>query len=126
MLACMLVHLDHAHRRRGAAVEVDDLAGIGVANAHIVDVVDLAAGGIFGECGGDGPHPFRRGIDAERQFRFQGLDMDIDLDVGAELLLDVPLQRVGDLMNSAMSPMKPVQLVVSAFQTGELACSFLI
>ena len=27
---------------------------------------------------------------------------------------------------SAMSPMKPVQLVVSAFQTGELSCSFLI
>ena len=49
----MLVHLDHAHRWLGAAVEVDDLAGVGVADADIVDVVDLAAGGIFRQSGGD-------------------------------------------------------------------------
>lgn len=37
-------------------------------------------------------------------------------------------QRLGASrpMNSAMSPMKPVQLTVSAFHTGELACNFLI
>src|SRR3954451_16779494 len=37
-------------------------------------------------------------------------------------------QRLGTFnpMYSAMSPMKPVQLVVSAFQTGEFACNFLI
>ncbi|MFK4487828.1 hypothetical protein ABIA45_002906 [Bradyrhizobium sp. USDA 336] len=29
-------------------------------------------------------------------------------------------------MNSAMSPMKPVQFMVSAFQTGELACNSLM
>ena len=40
----MLVHPDHAHRRRGATVEVDDLAGLGVAHAHVMDVMDLAAG----------------------------------------------------------------------------------
>ena len=43
-------------------------------------------------------HPFRHGIGAERQFRFQRLDMDVDLDVGAELLLDAALQRVGDVV----------------------------
>src|SRR5215468_8359950 len=65
-LVDMLVHLDHAHRRRGAAVEVDDLAGIGVAHAHIMDVVDLAALGKAGERGCNGLHPFRRRVDAER------------------------------------------------------------
>src|ERR1700760_1951196 len=30
----IVVHPEHAHRRRGAAMEVDDLAGFGVAHAH--------------------------------------------------------------------------------------------
>src|SRR5665213_4063555 len=38
----VVMHLDHAHRRRGAAVEVDDFAGVGVAHPHAVDVVDRA------------------------------------------------------------------------------------
>src|ERR1700740_2362093 len=44
-LVDVLVHLDHAHRRRGAAVEVDDFAGLGVAYPHIVDVMDRGRGG---------------------------------------------------------------------------------
>ena len=40
-----LVYLDHAHRRHGAAVEVDDLARLGVAHPHIVDVMDRSIGG---------------------------------------------------------------------------------
>ena len=79
-------------------MEIDDLAGVGVADPHVVDVVDLAAGGVLGQSGGDDLHPFRGGIDAERQFRLQRLDVDVDLDVLAELLLDVALQRVGDVM----------------------------
>ena len=97
-LVDVLMHLDHAHRGCGAAVEVDDLAGVGVADPHIVDVVDLAVGGKSRQRGLDGLDPFRRGIDAERQFRFQRLDVGVDLDVLAELLPDVALQPVGDVM----------------------------
>src|SRR5205085_6670755 len=42
-----LMHLDHAHRGRGTAVEVDDLAGLGIAHPHIMDVVDGAISGNF-------------------------------------------------------------------------------
>src|SRR6266849_5245820 len=41
----VLVNLDHAHRRRGATMEVNDLAGVGVADPHAVDVMDRAIGG---------------------------------------------------------------------------------
>ena len=44
-LVDVVVHLDDAHRPRGAAVEVDDFAGVGVADPHVVDVVDGPIGG---------------------------------------------------------------------------------
>jgi hypothetical protein len=45
-LVDVLVNLDHAHRRGGAAMEVHDFTGVGVAHPYIMDVVD---GGIGGE-----------------------------------------------------------------------------
>src|SRR6266849_9487937 len=41
----VLVNLDHAHRRRGATMEVYDLAGVGIAHPDAVDVMDRAIGG---------------------------------------------------------------------------------
>ena len=46
----------------------------------------------------DGLDALGRGIGAERQFRFQRLDMGVDLDVLAEFLADVPLQLLGDVV----------------------------
>src|SRR5450759_2604743 len=43
-LVDVLVNLDHAHRRRGAAMEVDDFAGVGIAHPHAMDVVDRGTG----------------------------------------------------------------------------------
>ena len=97
-LVDVLVHLDHAHRRRGAAMEVDDLAGVGVAHADIMDVVDRGLGGKARQRRPDGLDAVGRGIGAERQFRFQRLDMGVDLDVGAELVADVALEVVRDVM----------------------------
>src|ERR1700704_1684505 len=51
----VLVNLDHAHRRRGATMEVNDLAGVGVADPHAVNVMDCANGG---EAGPGGPVGF--------------------------------------------------------------------
>jgi len=41
----VLVPLTEAHRRRGAAMEINDFAGISVAHHTIVDVVDRAVAG---------------------------------------------------------------------------------
>jgi len=40
-------------------------------------------------------HAVERSIGAMRQFRFQRLDVGVDLDVLAEFVADVPLQLVG-------------------------------
>src|SRR6266404_6344160 len=95
-LVDVLVNLDHAHRRRGAAVEVHDFAGVGIAHPHAMDVMDRAIGGEARQRGLDGFDALRRGIAANRQFRLQRLDVGVDLDVLAEFLADVPLQFMGD------------------------------
>ncbi len=92
----VLVNLDHAHRRRGAAVEVDDLAGVGVAHPHVMDVMDRAIGGKARQRCPDCLDAVGRGVGAERQFGFQRFDMGVDLNVLAELVADVPLQLMGD------------------------------
>ena len=97
-LVDVLMDLDDAHRRRGAAMKVDDFAGVGVAHPHIVDVMDGAIGGEARQRGLDGLDAVGRGVGAVRQFRFQRLDMGIDLDVLAEILADASLQLVRDVV----------------------------
>ena len=53
---------------------------------------DRAAGGEPRERRLDDVHPVGRGIGAVGQFRFQRLDVRIDLDVFAEFVANVPLQ----------------------------------
>src|SRR5262245_29734540 len=93
-----LMHPDHAHRGGGAAMEVDDLAGLGVAHPHIMDVVDGAVGGELRQRSLDGGDAVGRGVGAVRKLRLQRLDMGVDLDVLAELLADVALEVVGDVV----------------------------
>src|SRR5258707_488226 len=77
----VLVNLDHAHRRRGATMEVNDLAGVGIAYPHAVDVMDRAVGGKARQGRLDGFDTVERSIGAMRQFRFQRLDVGVNLDV---------------------------------------------
>ncbi len=65
-LVDILVHLDHAHRGRGAAMEVHDLAGVGVAHPHIMDVVARAVGGEARQRDADDLDAVERGIGSQR------------------------------------------------------------
>ena len=79
-------------------MEVDDLAGVGVAHPHIMDVMDDAVGGDLGQRLQNGRNPLGRRVGAVRQLRLQRLDMGVDLDVLAELLADAALEIVGDVV----------------------------
>ena len=85
-LVDILVNLDHAHRRRGAAMKVHDFTGVGIANPDIVDVMDGAIGGKARQRSPDCFDAVGCGIGAQRQFRFQRFDMGIDFDVLAEFV----------------------------------------
>src|ERR1700704_7196617 len=97
-LVDVLVDLDHAHRGRGAAMEVHDFTGVGVADPYAMDVVDLAIGGKARQCAPDGLDTIGRGIGTQRQFRLQGLDVGVDLDILAEFLADAALQLMGNFV----------------------------
>src|SRR5579883_1617490 len=94
----ILMHLDDAHRGHRAAMEVDDLAGRGVAHPHTMNVADLGLRRIARQRLRNLGNPARGGIAAERQLRLQRLDMGVDLDIGTEFLADLLLQAVGDGM----------------------------
>ena len=50
-------------------MEIDDLAGVGVADPHVVNVVDRAAIGKSGQRGLDCFDAIVRGVGSPRQFR---------------------------------------------------------
>src|ERR1700761_109512 len=97
-LVDILVNLDHAHRRRGAAMKIHDFTGVGIANPDIVDVMDRAIGGKARQRCPDSFDAVGRGIDAQRQFRFQRFDMGVDLDILAEFFTYVAFQLMGDVV----------------------------
>src|ERR1700738_1304733 len=117
-LVDVFMNLDHAHRGRGAAGEVDDLAGLAIAHPHIVDVVDRAIAGKARQRRLDDLDAVGRGVGANRQFRFQRLDVGVDFDVLAERLADVAFELMGDVVRRRQRHVA-VDLEVDA--DGELA-----
>src|SRR5438105_6943969 len=97
-LVDVLVHLDHAHRRRGAAMEINDFAGVGIAHPNIMDVMDRAIAGKARQRGLDGLDALGGCVGAVRQFRLERFDVGVDLDVLAKILADVALQHAGNLV----------------------------
>src|SRR5436305_1654743 len=63
----VFVNLDHAHRGRGAAMEIHDFAGVGISHPDAMDVVDRAVGGKARQYAPDGLDTVRRGVDTLRQ-----------------------------------------------------------
>ena len=75
------------HREADILRRLDDLAFVGFADPHVVDVADDAAcGGDLGERHFHRVHPFRRRLAARRLRRLQRLDMGLHLDGWAELV----------------------------------------
>ena len=82
-------------------MEIDDLALVGLAHPHIVDVADHAAlGGDLGERLLHRADALGRRL-AARGVGLQRLDMGLDLDLGAELLAQRRFQPVGDVVRAA-------------------------
>jgi hypothetical protein len=95
-LVDILVDIDHAHRGRGAAMEIHDLARLGIAHPHIMDVMDRGIRGETRQRVLDSFNTFRSSVDANGQFGLQRLDVGVDLDIFPEFVPDVPLQLMGD------------------------------
>ena len=101
-LVDLLVHRLHRERRIDPAVEIDDLAFVGFAHPHVVDVADHAAfGRDLGERHLDRRDPLRRRFAAGGLRRLQRLDMGLDLDRGAEFLAERRFEPVGDVVGGA-------------------------
>src|SRR5690349_5805688 len=76
--------------------------------------MDRGVGGKARQRGLDGLDAVGRGVGAERQLGFQGFDMGIDLDLGAELVADVALEIPGDVMSGSQRHVA-VDLEVDAY-----------
>src|SRR3954447_10618986 len=95
-LVDVLVNLDDAHRGGGAAMKIYDLAGIGIPNTHVVNVMDGCIGRKPREGVLDGFDALRPRVASQRQFRFERFDVSVDLDILTEFLADVSLQLMSD------------------------------
>ena len=80
--------------------------------------MDRGVGGEARQHAPDGLDAVRRGVATQRQFRFQRLDVGVDLDVLAELVADAALQLMGDVVGGGERHLA-VDLEIDA--DGELA-----
>ncbi len=78
-------------------MEIHDLAVVGLAHAHVVDVADHPAfGGDLGERDLHRLDALRRRLAAGALRHLQRLDMGLDLDIGTELVGDRLFKAVGN------------------------------
>src|SRR3569832_222505 len=98
--------VDVVNRELGVApaVEVDDLAVLGLAHAHVMHVAnDAASGRLLAPRDRHGSDALRRSLAAGHVLRLQRLDMGLDLDAVSEFGFDRVLERVGGFMRRAES-----------------------
>jgi hypothetical protein len=101
-LVDLLVHVGHPERGIDQAMEIDDLAVIGLAHAHVVHLSEQVD---FRRDGDEGivhfPHSLGRRIAAALVAGLQRLDVGFDLDFGPQLVAHRLLEAVGDLVRAA-------------------------
>ena len=83
-----LMHVVHAQRRLDLAVEVHDLALVGLTDANIVDrAKESGAGRNCFKGSLDFHYPLRRSVPPRHVMRLQRLDMRFDFDIRPELVV---------------------------------------
>ena len=104
-LVHLLVHVVDRELWIDMAMKVDDCALRSLAHAHIVNFPDRSElRRDFAQQGADRAGAVGRGIGAGDILRLQRLDMGLDLDVGAEFLLDRRFKPARDLMRGPERP----------------------
>ena len=84
------------------AMEIDDLAGVGLAHAHVMDFTDEAdPGSNLLERVADCLDALRRGVAPGHIGWLHGLDVGLDLDGWSELIADRRFEAARDLMGGA-------------------------